>query len=208
MRDWFWILGMTNTVWTPLSLSDSDIILTTLSRTMLWYTQRGNEFLKSPTNSIDYIAMHCHLLYEPEWADKMRKWMLARFWSDSWFLPRHTFFKKYNKLQQWTPGPLEWRGQSGDRGLGTIFSLPCPTINTRGATSAMQVKFEANVEGKPRITSFTSTNVKLRILLRFDPHLNFTWPPEHHLTCHTPENHLTFTCWPFLTFEVGHERWS
>ena len=32
------------------------------------------------------------------------------------------------------------------------------------------------------LTSFTSTNVKLRILLRFDPHLNFTWAKTRYLS--------------------------
>ena len=71
---------------------------------------------------------------------------------------------------------------------------------------------------RPRMTSFTSSNDKLRILLRFDPHLNLTWPPNYHLIFTRPIHdpnitfirrfwtspgiHLTFT-WalsnPYLT---------
>ena len=123
------------------SHSDSDIILTTLWRTMVWYTgedndhasrpyYRGTEFLESQINPIviffftSLIRLSC----------ARRKWKLAccdqipDFYLDQ-------VFTRNNKLQQWPPGLSEWRGQSGERGLGTNFSLSCPTINSRRATS-------------------------------------------------------------------------
>ena len=48
-----------------------------------------------------------------------------------------------------------------------------------------------NFRGFNTLTSFTSTNVKLR--LRFDVHLMFTWPPfDLPLTLTSPDGHLVF----------------
>ena len=142
LKDWR-ILGMTNRVLTLLPLwlwhyidnppENNGVIHRGGQWPCICPYYRGTEFLESQINPIviffftSLIRLSC----------ARRKWKLAccdqipDFYLDQ-------VFTRNNKLQQWPPGLAEWRGQSGERGLGTNFSLSCPTINTRGATLEMQ----------------------------------------------------------------------
>ena len=111
------------------------------------------------------FCWYCHKLSSPSWLQGLpaRRLPHGPYVTANSFLPGHASVGVVNNVlfgaKRWSEGCriLSWRERM------------------------------INVYQLSTMTSFTSTNVKLRLRLTFtwhspDTHLNLTWPPDHHLT--------------------------